>query len=120
MNDVIVELLDGLLSCGECGVPMLSDGEGNYCHIQDICRERLIQLMVDPFVAGRVFDWLCGLKLSCPCGGEKPNPFSKIPHGEAIAYLGTRRGATDFHRTIHDLFAETGDHARRSNSNHRR
>ena len=114
----MVELLDGILFCGECKMPMLSDGKGFYRHIIDLPRKRLRELLCDAQVAGRVFDWLCSrvfdwlcsIEVACPCCGPKLNPFKDIPKEKAVKYLGTSRGAKDLFLTLRDLFHQPLGH----------
>ncbi len=106
----MAELLDGFLFCGECKMPILSDGKGFYRHIIDLPRKRLKEILRGPFVAGKVFDWLSSIEVACPCCGPKPNPFKNIPKEEAVAYLGTGRGAKDLFITLRDLFHQPLGH----------
>ena len=104
------ELLDGSIFCQKCGMPYLSDGEGHYRHIVDIPRNRLRELLTDQGVAGRVFDWLGTLRLTCPCCGEKENPYKGLPREEVIPYLQTVAGANDLFLTLHDLLSRPLEH----------
>lgn len=106
----MAELLDGVLFCDECKMPMLSDGKSFYRHIIDLPRKRLKELLCDDQVAGRVFDWLCSIDVTCPCCGPKPNPFKEIPKEEAVKYLGTGMGAKDLYLALRDLFHQPLGH----------
>ena len=106
----MAEPLDGLSFCGACKMPMLSDGKGFYRHIIDLPRKRLKELLREPSVADKVFRWLCSVEVACPCCGPKPNSFKEIPQEEAVAYLGTGRGAKDLFLTLRDLFHQPLEH----------
>ena len=102
----MTELLDGLLWCGDCGLPMLSDGKGHYAHIYQLSVARLRALIRDSLVADKLADWFINLKAYCPECGEK-RPFAGITKEEFMAHVSTRAGADDFARTVKDLFRET-------------
>jgi len=97
------EMLDGLLWCGECKMPMLSDGKGHYVHIDQLSVSRIRKLIRDPFIADKLADWFINLKGYCPECGEK-YPFAGITKAEFMAHVQTRAGADDFARTIKDFF----------------
>ena len=106
----MAEIFDGFVFCGECKMPMLSDGKGFYRHIIDLPRKQLREVLRDPSVAARIFDWLCSVDVTCPCCGPKPNTFKEIPREKAIEYLGTGTGAKDLFLTLRDLFHQPLGH----------
>lgn len=102
----MAELLDGLLWCEECGLPMLSDGKGHYAHIDQLSVARLRTLIRDEVVANKLADWFINLKAVCPECGEESHPFVGMTKEEFMAHVHTRVGADDFARTVKDLFRE--------------
>lgn len=104
------QIFDGVLFCGECKMPILSDGKGSYRHIIDLPRKRLPQILHDPLVRSQVFDWLCSIEVECPCCGPRPNPFKDIAREEAVKYLGTSIGSKDLFLVLRDLFHQPLGH----------
>ncbi len=105
------ELLDGLAWCGECKMPILSDGKGHYAHIDRLTVSRIRKLVRDPFIAGKLADWFINLKGVCPECGEK-HPFAGITKEEFMEPVRTRDGAHDFAIAIKNFFhGPEGDHA---------
>lgn len=99
------EMLDGFLWCGECGMPMLSDGEGNYAHIDHLSVSRISELIMDPFIAGKLAYWFINLKGYCEECGEEKYPFAGITKDEFMEHVRTPEGAHDFAMAVKDLFA---------------
>lgn len=106
----MAELLDGLLWCGECGMPMLSDGKGHYAHIDQLSVSRLRKLIRDESIADKLADWFINLKGVCPDCGVGKYPFAGITKEELLAHVSTRTGADDFARTIKDFLRGDKDH----------
>ena len=90
------EMLDGLIWCGECKMPVLSDGKGHYAHIGQLTVSRIRKLIRDPFIADKLADWFINLKGVCPDCGEEKHPFAGITKEEFMAHVQTRDGAQDF------------------------
>lgn len=105
------ELLDGLLWCEDCGMPMLSDEKGHYAHIDQLTVSRLQELIRDKVIADKLADWFINLKGVCPDCGEKTYPFARITKEEFMAHVSTRAGADDFARTIKDFLRGDRGHA---------
>ncbi len=105
------ELLDGLLWCEECGLPMLSDGMGNYAHIHQLSVSHIRKLIRDELIADKLADWFINLKGKCPDCGEEHHPFAGITKKEFLAHVSTRAGADDFARTLKDFLCGDKDHA---------
>ncbi|MBA7570349.1 hypothetical protein ES708_12098 [subsurface metagenome] len=97
------ELLDGLLWCNECELPMLSDGKGHYDHIDNLSISRIRELVRDKLIADKLADWFINLKGKCSDCGEETYPFAGITKEEFMAHVRTRAGADDFARAIKDF-----------------
>lgn len=104
----MTELLDGLLWCDECKMPMLSDGKGHYAHIGQLSVSRISELIQDEFIADRLADWFINLKGECPDCGEVKYPFAGITKEQFMAHVRSRRGADDFAGMIKDFIREEG------------
>lgn len=103
------ELLDGLTWCGECGMPILSDGKGYYAHIGQLSVSRIRTLIRDPFIADKLADWFINLEGVCSGCGERRHLFAGITKEEFVAHVSTRVGADDFARTIKDFLRSPED-----------
>jgi len=100
------ELLNGLLWCDECGMPLLSDDKGQYAHIHELSFSRIRQLIREPSIADKLADWFINLKGVCSDCGKEHFLFARITKKEFVAHVASPTGADDFARAIKDFLRE--------------
>lgn len=95
--------LSGVVVCGPCGMPMLSDGQGHYVHWVELRHSRLRVLLRDEHVLKQLHRWLIGLEGKCPGCGEAKRIFAGVSPEQFRARVRSGAGARDFRSTLREF-----------------
>ena len=100
MEDENGGVFDGLMYCGDCGMPMFTDGKGHYVHANQLAIGRLRKLMEDKGNAVAVLKWLSSLEVFCPDCKVIERPFKDLEEDAFCDRAKTKLGAKDLYQAL--------------------